>query len=109
MRQAQYFVLSDNGEWTIKAGYRHTGPYDSKTAALCAAIDYAERDGQTGRDAQVLVQGEDRIFRVEWTYGRDPYPSKAARSRAATPLSIEGSSVPRAGIHYSGSRSERFN
>jgi hypothetical protein len=85
MTQAQYFVLNDNGQWKIKAGYRHTGPYDSKNAAMCAAINYAEKDGQTGRNAQVLVQGEDRTFRVEWTYARDPYPSEAAHPRPATP------------------------
>ena len=26
-----------------------------------------------------IVQGEDRTYRVEWIYGRDPYPSKVAR------------------------------
>ena len=82
MTQAQYFVLEDDGEWKIKAGYRHTGPYDSKIDAMCAAINYAERDGQAGRDAQVLVQREDRTYRVEWIYGRDPYPSAAARPRS---------------------------
>jgi hypothetical protein len=83
MTKAQYFVLHDDGEWKIKVGYRHTGPYDSKSAAMCAAIDYAEKDGQTGRDAQVLVQDEDKTFRVEWTYRRDPYPSRAARPGAS--------------------------
>lgn len=83
--KAQYFVLNDDddGQWKIKAGYRFTGPYDSKTEAMCAAINYAEKDGQTGRDAEVLVRGEDRTYRVEWTYGRDPYPSKAVRPAAA--------------------------
>jgi hypothetical protein len=79
MSQAQYFVVRDGGHWRIKAGYRHTGSFDSKSQAMCAAIDYAEKDGQTGREAQVLVEGEDRRFSVEWTYGRDPYPSTPAR------------------------------
>ena len=77
--KAQYFVLNENGQWKIKAGYRLTAPYHSKTAAMRAAIDYAEKDGQAGRDAEVLVQREDRTYRVEWTYGRDPYPSMTAR------------------------------
>jgi hypothetical protein len=80
--KAQYFVLYDDGQWKIKAGYRLTGHYDSKTDAMRAAIDYAEKDGQTGRDAEVLIQDQDRIFHVEWVYGRDPYPSKAARPRS---------------------------
>jgi hypothetical protein len=82
MPKAQYFVLNHQGEWKIKAGYRFIGPFGSRAHALCAAIDYAEKDGQAGRDAQVLVEGEDRIYRIKWTYGRDPYPNKAARPLA---------------------------
>ena len=63
--KAQYFVLNENGQWKIKAGYRLTGPYHSKTEAMCVAPG--------------LVQREDRTYRVEWTYGRDPYPSMTAR------------------------------
>jgi hypothetical protein len=74
MSRAQYFVTKRNGEWKIRAGYRHSGPYPAKREALQAAIDFAERDGQAGREAQVLVQSEDRLFRPAWTYGRDPYP-----------------------------------
>jgi hypothetical protein len=25
-----------------------------------------------GEEAQVLIQGEDHLFRTEWTYGNDP-------------------------------------
>jgi hypothetical protein len=74
--QAQYFVTTQNGEWTIRAGYRAIGSYPSKTHALCTAIDFAERDGMAGRQAQVLVQGDDRHFRTAWIYGRDPYPMR---------------------------------
>jgi len=91
MPRAQYFVTRRNGEWKIRAGYRYSGPYSTKREALQAAIDFAERDGQAGREAQVLVQGEDRLFRPAWTYGRDPYPietraptdSKAAAAGAS--------------------------
>jgi putative membrane protein len=27
-----------------------------------------------GHDAQVLVQGQDLLFKTEWTYGHDPFP-----------------------------------
>jgi hypothetical protein len=60
--------------WKIRTGYRYSGPYPTEAEALQAAIDFAERDGQAGREAQVLVQGEDRLFRPAWTYGRDLYP-----------------------------------
>ena len=74
MPRAQYFVTKRNGEWKIRAGYRYSGPYPTKKEALQVAIDFAERDGQAGREAQVLVQGEDRLFRPACTYGRGPYP-----------------------------------
>jgi hypothetical protein len=56
------------------------GSLSKPREALRAAIDFAERDGQAGREAQVLVQGEDRLFRPAWTYGRDPYPIETQRS-----------------------------
>jgi hypothetical protein len=91
MRRAQYFVTKRNGEWKIRAGYRYSGPYPSKGEALRVAIDFAERDGQAGREAQVLVQGEDRLFRPAWTYGRDPYPIETRRPADFAPAA--GSSV----------------
>jgi hypothetical protein len=72
--QAQYFVIQHKGEWRIRAGYRTTGSYPNKAQATCAAIDFAEKDGMAGRQAQVLVQDDDRHFRTAWVYGRDPYP-----------------------------------
>lgn len=80
MPRAQYFVTHRNGEWKIRAGYRYSTPYPSKADALRAAIDFAERDGQAGRHAEVLVQGDDRLFQPAWTYGRDPYPTKTRRT-----------------------------
>jgi hypothetical protein len=80
MPRAQYFVTRRNGEWKVRAGYRYTGPYPTQGEALQAAIDFAERDGQAGREAQVLVQGEDRVFLPAWTYGRDPYPIEPRES-----------------------------
>jgi hypothetical protein len=71
---AQYFVLRQPDGWKIKAGYRTTGSFPTKSHALHAAIDLAQKDGMAGRDAQVLLQGEDRTFRTAWIYGRDPYP-----------------------------------
>jgi Uncharacterized protein conserved in bacteria (DUF2188) len=74
MPAAQYFVKERDGEWRIRAGYRYCGQFPDKQEAVRAAIELAERDGQAGRPAQVLVQGPDRLFRTIWTYGRDPYP-----------------------------------
>jgi len=78
--QAQYFVIQHKGEWRIRAGYRTTGSYPNKAQAMCAAIDFAEKDGMAGRQAQVLVQDDDRHFRTAWVYGRDPYPTRQRAS-----------------------------
>ena len=75
LEQAQYFVIRHKGEWRIRAGYRTTAPYASKAQAMCAAIDFAEKDGMAGREAEVLVQDDQRHFRTVWIYGRDPYPA----------------------------------
>ncbi len=75
MRKAQYFVVKNAGEWKIRAGYRYSAAYPGKAEAVAAAIDRAERDGQAGRDAQVLAQGDDRLFYPVCTYGRDRYPN----------------------------------
>jgi Uncharacterized protein conserved in bacteria (DUF2188) len=85
MARAQYFVTKRNGEWKIRAGYRHSSAYPTEREAMRAAIDFAERDGQAGREAQVLVQGEDRLFRPAWTYGRDPYPIETPGSADLQP------------------------
>jgi Uncharacterized protein conserved in bacteria (DUF2188) len=83
MARAQYFVTKRNGEWKIRAGYRYSGAYPTEREAMRAAIDFAERDGQAGRE--VLVQGEDRLFRPAWTYGRDPYPIETPGSADSKP------------------------
>ncbi len=75
MRKAQYFVVKQGGAWTVRAGYRYSSAYPGKHEAIAAAIDRAERDGQVGHDAQVLAQGDDRLFYTVWTYGKDPYPN----------------------------------
>jgi hypothetical protein len=85
MSRAQYLVTQRNGEWKIRAGYRYSGPYPTRQEALQVAIDFAERDGQAGREVQVLVQGEDRLFRPAWTYGRDPYPIETRGSADSRP------------------------
>lgn len=75
MARSQYFVVLLNGEWKIKFGDKHYGPYQTQRAAILAAVDAAHKAGKTGQDAQVLVQGkEGNQFRTEWTYGHDPYP-----------------------------------
>lgn len=74
MARTQYFVVLHQGEWKITLNGKHYGPYDTQKNAIRAAVDAAHKEGQNGRDAQVLIQGTDNKFRTEWTYGNDPYP-----------------------------------
>jgi hypothetical protein len=79
-------VVNQEGEWQIKqAGRRFSSSYASKTQALCAAIEFAEKDGNEGHAAEVLVRHEDERFVTEWVYGRDARPDKLARPQSGRP------------------------
>jgi hypothetical protein len=79
MARAQYFVVLRNGEWKIKHQDVHYGPYGTQRKAVRVAVDTAHKAGGNGFDAQVLVQGQNHQFRIEWTYGHDPYPPRGWR------------------------------
>jgi hypothetical protein len=70
----RYFVVLHDGQWKISHCEKHGGPYASQKAAITAAVARARMAAKKGRQAQVMVQGENHSFREEWTYGHDPYP-----------------------------------
>lgn len=74
MARHKYYVVLHQGEWKIKYGEKHFGPYRTQADAIRKAVDAAHKVGDKGGEAQVLVQGKDNKFRTEWTYGNDPYP-----------------------------------
>ena len=75
MARTQYFVENHKSEWKISLDAKRYGPYATQAEAIRAAVDAAHGEGKKNPDgAQVLVQGKDRKFRTEWTYGKDPYP-----------------------------------
>jgi hypothetical protein len=73
MSRAQYYVVLHEGQWKISFNGKHYGPYNSQKDAIRASVDAAHK---TAGDAQVLVHGSDNRFRIEWTYGHDPYPPR---------------------------------
>jgi uncharacterized protein DUF2188 len=80
MHNARYIVLYQEGKWKIvRAGRRYSGTYPTKTQAMCAAIEYAEKDGGAGHEAEVLVRHEDGRFMIEWMFGHDLQPDPVAR------------------------------
>jgi hypothetical protein len=74
MKREQYFVVLKDGKWMVSYNGEHYGPYTTQKIASRAAVDAAHKTGQKGHHAQVLIQGENNLFRTEWTYGDDPYP-----------------------------------
>ncbi len=71
MPHTPYIVFREQGQWAIKSNGMHYGPYATQRDAIRAAVDAAHEAGRRGLDCQVLLQDQ---FRVEWTYGKDPYP-----------------------------------
>jgi hypothetical protein len=75
MTHTPYIVFRDQGQWKIKSNGVHCGPYATQRDAVRAAVDAAHEAGRTGRSTQVLLQDQ---FRIEWTYGKDPYPPNSS-------------------------------
>jgi hypothetical protein len=65
MDRDQYFVVLHKGEWKIKHNGRHSHPNETQADAISSAIDAAHAAHR---------EGQDLLFRAEWTYGKDPYP-----------------------------------
>ena len=46
-----------------------------RAAQACVNAELAaQKAGEMGHQAEVIVQGADNKFRTHWTYGADPYP-----------------------------------
>jgi hypothetical protein len=87
MINLRYVVVSEESRWQIvRGGRRFPETYPSKSQAVRSAIAYAERDGQAGRRAEVMVRHENGLFITEWVFGED-----ADTDKAADPLPMSGS------------------
>ena len=71
------FVLRHQGKWQVRYREKLYGPYLIPGDAMRRAIERAYRIGRRGSGAQVFVQVKGEEFRLEWTYGLDPYPEQA--------------------------------
>jgi hypothetical protein len=80
MHRPRYIVLSQDGEWKIlRGGRRYSDAYATKTEAVFAAIEIAEKDGHAGQETEVLVRHEDGRFLIEWMFGHNPHAGDAAQ------------------------------
>ena len=75
MAHAQYFIIRDQGQWKILLDGVRYGPYATQRDAVRAAVDAAHESGLQGLNGQVLLRDQ---FRIEWTYGKDPYPPNSS-------------------------------
>jgi hypothetical protein len=71
--KSRYYVVFD-GAWKIQCDGENSEPYECKRDAFKDAVALAHLDGRNGRQADVVVQSQDDLFRQEWDSTRDPYP-----------------------------------
>jgi len=71
MAHIPYIVFRDQGQWNIKSNGFCLMLRPPPRDAVRAAVDAAHKSG----NGQVLLQDQ---FRVEWTYGKDPYPPNSS-------------------------------
>ena len=70
MTQARYFVVQHDDVWMIKFDDEEYGPYKSKNEAMLFAIDAAQKLGEHGEGAEVVLMGENDHARPEWAANR---------------------------------------
>lgn len=72
-----YYVVTYEERWKIFHQGTRIGSYDTKQLATDAGIDMAQGSGERGHPSELLVEGDDHRFSVQWTYGTDLYPRAA--------------------------------
>jgi uncharacterized protein DUF2188 len=74
MDRSHYYVLFDGGGWKIQCDGENSEPYSRRHDAFKDAVALAYLDETNGRKAEVIVQGEDAMFRPAWDSSKDVYP-----------------------------------
>ena len=74
MDRSNYYVVYDADGWKIQCDGENSEPYPSKGEAFRDAVGLAHLDDRNGREAAVIVLGEDELFREQWESSRDVYP-----------------------------------
>ena len=75
MPVTRYAVIRDNTRWRINLDGVNYGFYDDADAATEVAIATAQKAGEAGHEAQVVVETLPMHFRIAWMYGVDPAPA----------------------------------
>jgi hypothetical protein len=67
---SEVYVVRHHGSWRTRIDGKHCGEYQSREAAVRAAVTRAEEAGQ---DTCVFSQGIICQFHLEWRSGGRPY------------------------------------
>jgi len=76
MNLHQYYVMHDGAGWRIQSDGENSDTFLSRQEAIRGAVGLAHLDGRNGRQAQVVAQDDDAMFRPYWISGVDPYPPR---------------------------------
>lgn len=74
MGRSRYYVMFDGRAWTIQCDGENSEPYPRRRDAFKDAVALAHLDETNGREAAVIVQGADAMFRPAWDSSKDVYP-----------------------------------
>ena len=74
MNKCRYYVVYDGSAWTIQCDGVNSEAYPCRADAFRDAVALAHLDERIGREADVIVQSEDEMFRAEWVSSKDTYP-----------------------------------
>ena len=75
MPVTRYAVIREDARWRVNLDGVNYGFYDDADAATEVAIATAQKAGEAGHEAQVVVETLPMNFRIAWTYGIDPAPA----------------------------------
>jgi hypothetical protein len=74
MGRSHYYVMFDGGAWTIQCDGENSEPYAHRREAFRDAVALAHLDETNGREAAVIVQDQNAVFRPAWDSSKDTYP-----------------------------------
>jgi hypothetical protein len=72
---AIYNVMRRDGRWKMVVDQIEFGQFATEDQAVRIAIETAHAAGRANMwGAHVILHETDRMSRIIWTYGRDPFP-----------------------------------
>jgi hypothetical protein len=64
----RYAVISCSGEWRLLTSDRQFGHFHRRASAWAVAVELAKEAAASGKPVQLLLQGEDSDFTLNFVY-----------------------------------------